>query len=619
VEQPSKIGRYEIIERVGRGGMGVLYRGRDTVLEREVAIKVMSADFLSDEQARPRFYREARAAAKLQHRNIVTVFEFAEEGDTPFIVMEFLRGQSLADCVKKGTFLGLDRKLDIVGQLCTGLHFAHEQGVVHRDVKPGNIWLLEDGGVKLLDFGIAKIGGSTMTQAGDVMGSANYMSPEQVAGKAVDGRADVFAAGVVLYELLSGQRPFAADSPTATIMKIMDEAPTPLEALVPDLPRPLVAAVSRALEKDPDKRYALAGDLGAELRLVRLSLQKTGDTILGDLEMGETMYAPLPAAERTAAQVAAPSRVTAKSIAAEFDKTPRPAPARASSKRSVSPIWIAAAAVAVLAIGGGVAILELRGAADKSAQAADEAQPTSPLSAPAEPSERARPAAAPSTAAPSAAVPSTDAKPAALPASLEITSQPAGASINIDGRDTGLVTPAHLPIGTPAPQRLRLAKQGYQTFETGLTDSLMRKGVASFQLSAQERQVVVEFSGHYAFQVLDGRKVISDAKESHTVKVGAPRTLRLVAPEYLLDQPVKVEAGTGGQAISAPELGQLTLRVARETCSVSINGHDLGFPPIANQTIASGSYTVELKCPDGRNQKSQVTVPPGGNLVEVIR
>jgi eukaryotic-like serine/threonine-protein kinase len=611
VEQPSKIGRYEIIERVGRGGMGVLYRGRDTVLEREVAIKLMSADFLSDEQARPRFYREARAAAKLQHRNIVTVFEFAEDGDTPYIVMEFLRGQSLSDCVKKGMFLGLDRKLDIVGQLCAGLNFAHEQGVVHRDVKPGNIWLLEDGGVKLLDFGIAKVGSSTMTQAGDVMGSANYMAPEQVAGKRVDGRADVFAAGVILYELVSGRKPFAADSPTATILKIMDEAPPPLETLVPDLPRPLVGAISRALEKDPDKRYAHAADFGADLRLVRLSLQKTGDTILGDLELGETMYAPLPTASDpppASAQAWAPTKITARSIASEFDKTPRPVPDMPASKRSFNPVWIAVAAIAVLAIVGVVATIGLRGAGDKAAQTADQAH-TSPASTPAERSDTAR------TAAASPA----DARAAAVPALLKITSQPDGASINIDGRDTGLVTPAELPIGNPAPQKLRLTKQGYETLETGLTDALIQEGAVSFQLSVPQRQVVVQLSGHYPFQVLDGRKVISDAKESHTLKVAAPRTLRMVAPEFMLDQPVKVEASGARSEFSAPELGQLTLRVAREICSVSINGRDLGFPPIANQNIASGSYTVELKCPDGRNQRAQVTVPAGGNRVEVIR
>ena len=178
-----KIGRYEILERVGRGGMGVLYRGRDTVLDREVAIKVMSGDFAEDETAHSRFFREAKAAARLQHRNVVTVFEFAEHDETPYIVMEFLRGRSLATRLKDGTPLKLPETLDIVIQLCAGLEFAHREGVIHRDVKPGNIWLCEDGTAKLLDFGIAKSAASTVTKAGDVMGSPSYMSPEQIGGR----------------------------------------------------------------------------------------------------------------------------------------------------------------------------------------------------------------------------------------------------------------------------------------------------------------------------------------------------------------------------------------------------------------------------------------------------
>ena len=192
---PAKIGRYEIIDRVGRGGMGAVYRGRDTVLDREVAIKVMSSDFAADETSRPRFYREARAAAKLQHRNIVTIFEFGEEDETPFIVMEFLRGEDLSKRIRHEPPLTLEQKIDIIAELCTGLHFAHEQGVIHRDVKPANIWLVPDGSVKLLDFGIAKFSSSTMTRQGSVFGSISYMSPEQVNGSDVDGRADVFSAG----------------------------------------------------------------------------------------------------------------------------------------------------------------------------------------------------------------------------------------------------------------------------------------------------------------------------------------------------------------------------------------------------------------------------------------
>ena len=152
-KQITQVGRYKVLEKVGKGGMGVLYRGFDPVLDREVAIKLMLADFSDDaEQMRPRFYREARAAAKLNHRNIVTIFEFAEESNTPYIVMEFLRGTPLGSRMGSQPPLSLDDKLNIVAQLCEGLSYAHEQGVVHRDVKPDNVFILEDGSVKLLDF-----------------------------------------------------------------------------------------------------------------------------------------------------------------------------------------------------------------------------------------------------------------------------------------------------------------------------------------------------------------------------------------------------------------------------------------------------------------------------------
>ncbi len=272
---PEKIGRYQILERVGRGGMGVLYRGIDPVLDREVAIKVMLVDFSEDtEQMRPRFYREAQAAARLQHSNIVTVFEFAEDNNTPYIVMEFLRGASLAGRMASPIPLTLDDKLNIVAQLCGALHYAHEQGVIHRDIKPANIFILPDGTTKLLDFGVAKLTTSTLTRQGDVLGSASYMSPEQVGGSdSVDGRSDIFSVGVMLYELIAGRKPFEADSPTATIMKILRDDPPPLDGVVPGLPPQLVTAVGRTLAKDPADRFATAGELSRELQRIRISLQ----------------------------------------------------------------------------------------------------------------------------------------------------------------------------------------------------------------------------------------------------------------------------------------------------------------------------------------------------------
>src|SRR5262245_9056255 len=192
--EEKTIGRYRILEHVGRDVLGVLYRGVDPVLDREVAIKVMAADFASEEnaeEARARFFKEANGAARLQHPNIVTILDFAEDAGVPYTVTEFLRGQNLAARLSSGPPLSLAEKLFVVSELCAGLQFAHDHDVVHRGVKPANVWLLEDGTVKLVDFAIAKLLSSTLTRQGEVLDSAYYMAPEQVLGTTVDGRADI--------------------------------------------------------------------------------------------------------------------------------------------------------------------------------------------------------------------------------------------------------------------------------------------------------------------------------------------------------------------------------------------------------------------------------------------
>jgi len=231
---PKTIGRYDIIEMVGKGGMGVLYRGHDPKLERDVAVKMMHVDFTGDDTARERFQREARAVARLQHRNVVTIHELGDLDGTPYIVMEFLSGQDLEHILKSTTStLPLVKKLDIGIQLCEGLGYAHDQGIVHRDIKPGNVRVLEDGTVKILDFGIAKFAMSSVTQSGTVMGTPSYMAPEQIMGQPVDGRADLFSTGVLLYELLAGKKPFVGDSPTSVVYQIMHGEATSIRELVP--------------------------------------------------------------------------------------------------------------------------------------------------------------------------------------------------------------------------------------------------------------------------------------------------------------------------------------------------------------------------------------------------
>ena len=268
-----KIGKYAVVGRIGRGGMGMVYRGWDEVLEREVAVKTLTVEGTLDQESRQRFQIEARAAARLQHANIVTVFELGEDRGLPFIAMELLPGVDLETLMRSGEPLLLEEKLEIMVQVLRGLHFAHEHGIVHRDIKPSNIRLLEDGTAKIMDFGIAKLGGMGVTKTGMMVGTVHYMSPEQIRGKKLDGRSDVFSSGVILYELLCGKRPFVGDSATAVLYKIINDPPETLDPSVAGAAPELQAVLDRALAKDAEARYPTAALMGEELAVVAVRLR----------------------------------------------------------------------------------------------------------------------------------------------------------------------------------------------------------------------------------------------------------------------------------------------------------------------------------------------------------
>ncbi len=267
-----RIGRYVITGRIGRGGMGMVYRGLDEALEREVAVKTLTAEGTLDAESRRRFEVEARAAARLQHPNIVTVYELGEDRGLPFIAMEMLPGVDLEALLRSGEEIPLAEKLDVVAQVCRGLAYAHEHGIVHRDIKPSNVRLLEDGTAKIMDFGIAKLGGTHLTKTGMMVGTVHYMSPEQVRGKPLDGRSDVFSAGVILYELLAGERPFRGEGATQVLYKIVHDPPPPLGTYVADYPPDLERIIMTALAKDREQRYRTMEELGFELQSLLSSL-----------------------------------------------------------------------------------------------------------------------------------------------------------------------------------------------------------------------------------------------------------------------------------------------------------------------------------------------------------
>jgi serine/threonine-protein kinase len=268
VDIPRTVGRYEIVDLIGHGAIGTLYRARDPRIGRYVAIKLLKPEFDTPE-LRDRFSREAVSAGRLSHPNIVTIYDVGEHDGLPFIAMEYVRGETFNDLLELRPPLPVLRKVQLVEEVCAGLAHAHEAGIVHRDIKPANLVVGPEGTVKILGFGMAKLGASETTRAGTIAGTLNYMSPEQVKGVSVDARADIFAVGAVLYELLSHQQAFPGSVPDEVLSRILEGVPTPLLEFCPDIDPRLVSVVDRALEKDPDVRFQDVSVLQRELTDIR--------------------------------------------------------------------------------------------------------------------------------------------------------------------------------------------------------------------------------------------------------------------------------------------------------------------------------------------------------------
>ena len=303
----NQVGRYRILGEIGHGAMGIVYKAEDPLLGRVVAIKTIT--LVTDEAERveyeARFFQEARAAGGLNHPNLITIHDIGREGDIAYMAMELLEGVELRQVMARGK-VTLRLALDIAAQAADGLAYAHERGVIHRDIKPGNIMLVRGRHAKVMDFGIARMRVSDVkTQTGAILGSPKYMSPEQVAGRRVDRRADIFSLGVVLYELATGEAPFTAPNMAQLMHQISTATPLPPSAVNETLPQMLDLILARALEKEPDARYGNAAEFAADLRacLAELPGADAGSTSAEpesriDVELEATAQTP-PGAEET--------------------------------------------------------------------------------------------------------------------------------------------------------------------------------------------------------------------------------------------------------------------------------------------------------------------------------
>ncbi len=619
-----RIGRYLITGRIGRGGMGMVYRGLDEALEREVAVKTLNVEGTLDAESRKRFEREAKAAAHLQHTNIVTVYEMGEDRGLPYIAMELLPGTDLEALLRSGEEIPLAEKLDAVAQVCRGLAYAHERGIVHRDIKPSNVRLLEDGTAKIMDFGIAKYGDAHLTKTGMMVGTVHYMSPEQVRGKPLDGRSDVFSVGVILYELLAGVRPFRGEGATQVLYKIVHEEPPAVDlAALGELGPKLQAVLARALAKEPDARYPGAAALGRALA-----------DVLEDVRKAEAPPPPLAVAALAAARKAAPGGYTDDSVARlqglvttypgfldarrvlrtalreqkakrapapdapeaypELEATFQPAPTRhepatelqqtvtitpgapatAAGARAARRGWlgVAVALLGVFAIAG---LLLLRG--------------TRP-SAPAE-------------------------------VRLGVRSQPMGAAVLLDGRATGVVTNGELVVPSPVPGEVVLTfrKSGHRDETRTVRLPLPAGEAVSATLQSAVRLVPVRTQPPGAAVTVDGSRLAGVTPLELSLDPAAEHRVA-VSLDGHVGQEVRVEKG------AAPAAIDLVLEKTAPAGTVAVSSSYPLDVLWRGRALVRGETSPRVPVPGGRQVltlvassvflKTDVTVqvPPGGEV-----
>jgi eukaryotic-like serine/threonine-protein kinase len=407
----EKIGKYQIVGKIGHGAMGEVFKAHDPLLNRLIAVKTIAGSASAEGDARKRFLREAQSAARLNHPNIITVFDLGEDQGRIYMAMELLEGTDLRELINTRSATDLGQKIDFMEQVCDGLAYAHAKQVVHRDLKPGNIHVQPSGQVKIMDFGLARLGASEMTATGTVMGTPNYMSPEQVRGEKADARSDIFSLGAVFYELLTSHKAFDADSIHAVLFQVLEHDPPPVRHWAADVPEILVEVVRRALEKDPARRFQDAGQMREAVHIARqvfageideeaglAALHDVGSaeaTVIGLAGAGDaTVITTDPAApaadistDATRARKAA-SIVKGRTTSRPGSSRPgRPMTARPGSRAPALPVpaprasrlpVLLGAGVLVLVLLGGLAVLVLR-PAPAPAPTAPPANATDPL------------------------------------------------------------------------------------------------------------------------------------------------------------------------------------------------------------------------------------------------
>ena len=610
---PEKLGRYEVVREVGHGAMGVVYEALDPTIGRKVALKAIRFDVIgttADEAAR-RFKNEARAAGGLSHPNIVTVYDAGEDGGNLYLAMEFIEGATLESVLKMERRLSPARTLDIIRQVSAGLDSAHKKGIVHRDVKPGNVMISSDGAVKITDFGIARAG-EVMTMTGQVVGTPNYMSPEQVVGSQLDGRSDLFSVGVMIYEMITGERPFEGQSITTIMYKIVHETPVPPRMLDSSIHPGLSFVIEKALQKSPDARFQTGAELTQALEnhrtadvatLTSLDAATATAPVFGGTTAVGGVNAPVlsgtPGASGAVSSEGADARVA----------TGQQAPASALSSSAVVQLFDR-----VVALWSGLsrkgkrrliyvliavffwAKCEFGGDRSRRASRDEESQTASSSPGAAQPSSSSKspndevqndeesptPPAAPNTSAPNAAPAVVTRREGATDdrahASLKIASDPPTAEVLLDGKSTGKRTPADLQL-----------PKGKHTVTVQMEGFI--PATATFRVKGGEE---MEYSPHL------------------TVNTGNIKVPNITLPDLSglegLSKAAQTNAWRQWAEAQKGNAKQLVINSSPPGAKVLVDGKDTGKETPATIPIKPGTYHVRVEMDDFIPQEKDLTV-----------
>jgi eukaryotic-like serine/threonine-protein kinase len=634
----TRAGRYEIVAELGRGSMGVVYQGFDPVIGRTVAIKTMLIEGLPSsefEEFKQRFQREAQSAGILTHPNIVTVYDFGEDNGVLFLAMEYLEGKSIQQLVEKHNIMPVETLVPMYEQICSALDHAHQHKIVHRDIKPANIMILDSGLVKVTDFGIAKVMSMGMTQAGQILGTPNYMSPEQVKGRQVDGRSDIFSLGVILYELVTGEKPFGGQNITTVIYKIINEEPIPPRQLDATIHPGLSYVISKSLAKNPVERYQTCRELAEDLRNYKnLGGQGAPSATvvmrvppIGAQPTETVQHQPPPPPQKSSLRVQAkPAQPAFDPQVAPYPQTPAPQPQRAAvpppafasvkPQRSSSSVAWAFIVVLLLAGAGGGAFYYYTQVYLPQQQAKQNSTP---------------PVTQPTTQ------PSTE--PATPTGGNPVAQNPNPATTTPDNNST---TPDTTPPGTnptlptnQEPTNPPPVTQPGPTHETPATVTpTVKNGTVTVTSNIRGGDITVDGGGTglvtpHALELSAGNHVITVSKDGYkptkvsvSVRAGRAVSKRIVLAE---DIPApKIPAVVTPPPVTTPEVsdsgpgqGSVTIETTPPGLPITIDGKPVGKSP-TTILLPPGKHTYSFTCPYTDPQTKTLNVNAGAISTHTI-